>query len=58
MLVGMIATIKLMNSCEALNLPHPFDGTCFGHVMNKVVQYATNDNKIFKGLAPINVKST
>jgi hypothetical protein len=54
----MIATFKLMSSCEALNLLQPFDGTCFGHVMSKAVQYATNDNKIFKDLAPISVKST
>lgn len=50
-LSSMTATLKLMISCEALNLPQPFDGTCFGHGMNKAIQYATND------LAPISVKS-
>jgi hypothetical protein len=27
-----------------------------GHAMNKAMQYATNDDKIFKDLALINVK--
>jgi len=49
---SMTTTLKSMISCEALNLPQPFDGACFGHVMNKATQYATND------LAPISVKST
>ncbi len=55
---SMIATLKSKISCDALSLPQHFDGSCFGHAMNEVVQYATKDNKIFKELAPINVKST
>jgi hypothetical protein len=35
-LSSMTTTLKLMISCEALNLLQPFDETCFGHVMNKV----------------------
>lgn len=53
----MTTTLKLMISCEVLNLLQPFDRSCFGHAMNKVAQYATNDNKISKDLALINVKS-
>ncbi len=49
-LSSMTNTLKLMISCEALNLLQPFDGACFGHAMNKAAQYATND------LAPISVK--
>ncbi len=55
---SMIVTLKSKISCEVLSLPQHFDGSCFGHVMNKVVQDATNDSKIFKKLVPINVKST
>jgi hypothetical protein len=55
-LASMTATLKSVISCEALNLFQPFDGTCFGHAMNKVVQYATNDDKISKDLALISVK--
>jgi hypothetical protein len=55
-LVTMIVTLMSMNSYEALNLLQPFDGTCFGHVMNKVAQYATNDDRIYKNLALMSVK--
>jgi hypothetical protein len=52
----MTTTLKLVISCEALSLPIPFDGACFGHAMNKATQYATNDDKISKDLTLINVK--
>jgi hypothetical protein len=57
-LVNMTTTLKLVISCEALSLPIPFDGACFGHAMSKATQYATNDDKISKDLTLINVKST
>ncbi len=57
-MANIIVAFKLMSSCEALNLLQPFDEACFGHVTSKVAQYATNDNKIFKNLAPISVKFT
>ncbi len=44
--------LKLMISCETLTLLAPFDGACFGHAMNKVAQYAINDNEISKYLMP------
>jgi hypothetical protein len=49
--VNMTIALKSVISCEALNLPQPFNGTYFGHAMRKAVQYATNDDKIFKDLA-------
>jgi hypothetical protein len=55
-LANMTTTLKSIISCEALSLLVPFDGACFGHVMNKATQYATNDDKIFKDLVPINVR--
>jgi hypothetical protein len=57
-LVNMTKTLKLVISCEALSLPIPFDGACFGHAMSKATQYATNDDKISKDLTLINVQST
>jgi len=36
----MTRSLKSVISCEVLNLPTPFDGACFGHVMNKLAQYA------------------
>jgi hypothetical protein len=57
-LVSMTTTLKFVISCEALSLLVPFDGACFGHVMSKASQHATNDDKISKNLALISVKST
>jgi hypothetical protein len=45
--VNMTVALKSVISCKALNLPQPFNGTYFGHTMNKAFQYATNDDKIF-----------
>ncbi|KAJ7552447.1 hypothetical protein O6H91_06G055400 [Diphasiastrum complanatum] len=36
--------------CEPLNLCEPYAGTCFGHVMSKCCQYATNDAKVCAGM--------
>jgi hypothetical protein len=49
---NMTMALKLMISCETLTLLAPFDGACFGHAMNKVAQYAINDNEISKYLMP------
>ncbi len=57
-LVIMTIALEFVISCEALSLFVPFDGACFGHVMNKANQHATNDDNISKDLAPINVKYT
>jgi hypothetical protein len=32
-----------------LNLLRVYEDTCFGHVLFKACQYATNDDKIFNG---------
>jgi hypothetical protein len=32
--------------CNVLKLETPFSSTCFGHVMSKVCQYATNEKKV------------
>ncbi len=44
-----------MISCETSSLPIPFDCAYFKHVMSKIVQYVTNNDKISKNLALINV---
>jgi hypothetical protein len=53
-----LVSMTLVISCETLSLLVPFHGACFGHVMSKTNQHATNDDKISNDLAPINVKST
>jgi hypothetical protein len=42
--------------CELLKLLQVYEGTCFGHVMFKMCQYETNDNKVLMGLTLVNVK--
>jgi hypothetical protein len=55
-LVSMIVALMSMISYETLNLLQPFDGIGFGHAMNKVAQYAIDDDRISKNLALMNVK--
>jgi hypothetical protein len=52
-LVSTTIVLKFIISCEALNLLVLFYGTCFGHIVSKATQYATNDDKIFKDLAQL-----
>jgi hypothetical protein len=49
-------TLKLVISWEALNLPTPFNGVCFWHATNKIVQYVTINDKVFNDLGTINIK--
>jgi hypothetical protein len=35
-----------------------YKNTCFGHVMSKVCQYATNGDKVSIGLTLVNVKNS
>jgi hypothetical protein len=41
--------------CAPLQLATPFSGTCFGHVVFKECQYATNDVKIGVGMKEMSV---
>jgi len=52
----MATTLCLIIICQPLKFNHVYEGTYFEHVMSKVCQYATNDDKISKGLMQINVK--
>jgi hypothetical protein len=52
----MTTTLKLVISWEALNLLTPFNGVCFWHAMNKIVQCVTTNDKVFKDLGTINIK--
>ncbi len=55
-LTTMATTLQSIVECEPLKLVKVYEGTCFGHVMSKACQYATNDEKIFVGLKNVNVK--
>jgi hypothetical protein len=54
----MVTTLKFVVTCEALKLDVPFDGSCFGHGISKVIQYVTYDEKIATNLTPVSTKST
>jgi hypothetical protein len=49
-------TLQLIIDYKPLKLFMVYEGTCFGHVMFKVCQYVTNDNKKIYGLKNVNVK--
>jgi hypothetical protein len=53
----MTTTLKSIISWEALNLSTPFNGTCFWHAMNKIVQYVTTNDKVSKDLGTININA-
>lgn len=40
---------------EPLKLLRVYKGTCFGHIMSKACQYATNDDKVLARLKSVNV---
>jgi len=42
-------------SCELLQLPSPFNGICFGHVMSKACQHAINDTKLGVGMKEVSM---
>jgi hypothetical protein len=52
----MVAILQSIVDYEPLKLFMVYEGTCFGHVMFKMCQYATNDDKVFIGLKNVNVK--
>jgi hypothetical protein len=43
-------------NCEVMGLASPYSGTCFGHILSKVSQHATNDEKVCKGMKKVSVK--
>jgi len=52
----MVTTLQLIINCELLKLLRVYEGTCFGHVMFKMCQYAMNVDKVLVGLTLVNVK--
>jgi hypothetical protein len=42
----MATTLCFVVDCHLLKLQQIYEGTCFGHIMSKACQYATNDEKV------------
>jgi hypothetical protein len=55
-LTVMAITLQSIIDYEPLKLLMVYEGTCFGHIMFKVCQYVTNDDKVFIGLKSVSVK--
>ncbi len=52
----MAMTLWFIINYKPLEILWVCECTCFGHVMSKVYQYATNDNKASMGLTLVSVK--
>jgi len=55
-LQSLLASLCSIVDYELLNLPHIYEGICFGHVLSKACQYSTNDDKVSIGLRQMSVK--
>jgi hypothetical protein len=53
----MIDVLTIFLSCDILGLEENYQGTCFGHAFSKACQYATMDEKVYKNLTYIFIKT-
>ncbi len=52
----MVSVFKVVVKCEVLGLEGNFQGTCLEHVFSKACQYATNNEKVCRGLKYVSIK--
>jgi hypothetical protein len=52
----MAITFCSIVDCRPLKLKWVYEGTSFGHIMFKVCQYATNDEKVTIDMKQVSVK--
>jgi hypothetical protein len=55
-LSAMATILHSIIDYEPLNIIRVYEGTCFGHVMSRACQYATNDENVFVRLRNVSVK--
>lgn len=53
-LIFMVVALHFIFYCHPLKLQWIYEAIYFGHVMSKVCQYATNDDKVVVGLVSAN----
>jgi hypothetical protein len=53
---SMVITLQSIIDYEPLKMLWVYEGTYFGHVMPKVGQHTTNDDKVFVGQTLVSVK--
>jgi hypothetical protein len=54
---AMTMVLKIVVSCDVLELKENFNGTCVGGVFSKTCQYVTTEEKICKNLKFVFIKS-
>jgi len=52
----MTMTLKLVISCEILDLDESFQSTCFNHAFFKACRYGTSKDKVCKKLKCVSIK--
>jgi hypothetical protein len=53
----LTTTLTNISSCVPLQLPQPYVAICYGHVMLKCCQYASNDLKVCGGMQEVSIKN-
>ncbi len=53
---NMIIALKFVMNCDVLGLKENFQGNYFVHVFYKACQYATMNDKVYKGLKYVSIK--
>ena len=49
--------LQLTDSCDVLDIDQPYARACFGHVMSKACQYATDDEKVCREMIELSLSS-
>ncbi len=55
---AMTSALKYVVNCEFLRLEESFQGTCFGHAFSKACQNGIVEEKVYKKLKYVSIKST
>jgi hypothetical protein len=54
---AMTNVLKSIVKCDSLGIEESFQGTCFGHAFSKACQYGTIEEKVYKNLKYVSIKS-
>ncbi len=55
-MTSMVIVLWSIIDCKLLNFEFFYESSCFGHVIFKSYQYATNNDKVFSLLKHMNMK--
>jgi hypothetical protein len=57
-LQSMVMNLQSLVDYKTLKILQVYEGTCFGHVMSKICEYGTNDDKVSIKLTFVSVKDS